>query len=351
MNRNLLSGVVTVFLMGTAHTQASEFDGPYVGLDAGSNKSTATALSDKNNGYAGVVAGYNWDLGSYLLGLNAFYDAHSSSHTSQDGGADAKLGLPMDHWLPYAKLGLAGTSPGTRFHGGVGLEYKLAEKWSVNGEWMTDKKTSDGIGYKNSNIVIGLNYYFEGGEKEAAARDAAARDAGAREAAARDAAAREAAAREAAARDAAARDTAAKEAAAKEAAARESWKTSIIEKPVRLEGANFATGSSRLLAGAGSKLDEVVNAANQFPDVQLAVMGYTDNTGSAENNLKLSQDRADAVKAYLVSKGVAAERISSKGYGAADPIADNASSEGRAKNRRVEVRYVLKEEQKVRGTP
>ncbi len=128
--------------------------------------------------------------------------------------------------------------------------------------------------------------------------------------------------------------------------AAESRKAASIEKPVRLEGASFATGSSKLLKAAGSKLDVVVSAANQYPDIQLEVSGYTDNTGNAESNLKLSQARADAVKAYLVSKGVAAERISSKGYGAANPIADNGTAKGRAMNRRVEVKYTIKEEQK-----
>ena len=126
----------------------------------------------------------------------------------------------------------------------------------------------------------------------------------------------------------------------------ESRKAAMIETPVRLEGANFATGSSKLLSAAGSKLDEVVNAANQFPDVHLTVAGYTDNTGDAKKNLKLSQDRANTVKAYLVSKGIAADRIGSTGHGADSPIADNATSEGRAKNRRVEVRYTIKEEKK-----
>jgi len=140
------------------------------------------------------------------------------------------------------------------------------------------------------------------------------------------------------------------QAAAPVAQPAESWRTTIIEKPVRLEGASFAPGSSKLLPGAGSKLDEVVSAAKQHPEINLEVTGYTDNIGNAQKNLKLSQDRAAAVKAYLVNKGVAAERISSKGLGADSPIADNATAEGRAKNRRVEVRYAIKEEQKVRVT-
>ena len=123
-------------------------------------------------------------------------------------------------------------------------------------------------------------------------------------------------------------------------------KPSVIEKTVRLEGANFATGSSKLLKAADIKLDEVVNAAKEYPQVQLDVTGYTDNVGNAQKNLQLSQQRANAVKAYLVKKGVASERINTKGAGADSPIADNATAEGRAKNRRVEVRYSIKEEKK-----
>jgi len=354
MRNKILSLSLAMLTLTAAIASASEFDGLYAGIDAGSNKSKATGLSDKSSGYAGLTGGYNRDMQGYLLGLNVFYDDHSSSYTRQDDGVDIKLGLPMNQWLPYAKLGVALTDPGTRAHAGLGVEYKLNDSWSVNGEWTTDKKTDNGIDYRNNNIVVGLNYYYEGHRKAAAlAAAAAAREAAAKEAAAREAAAREAAAKEAAAKDEAAREAAAKEAAAKDeaaqqAAAREAWKTSIIEKPVRLEGANFASGSSKLLAGASAKLDEVVNAATQFPDIQLEVSGYTDNVGNARKNVKLSQDRADAVKAYLVGKGVAAGRISTRGYGADNPIADNKTADGRAKNRRVEVKYTIKEEKKER---
>jgi hypothetical protein len=67
------------------------------------------------------------------------------------------------------------------------------------------------------------------------------------------------------------------------------------------------------------------------------VEGYTDNVGSDEYNLKLSQERADAVQAFLVSQGVQPDNISGQGYGKAQPVADNSTNAGRAQNRRVEL--------------
>ncbi len=128
----------------------------------------------------------------------------------------------------------------------------------------------------------------------------------------------------------------------------DAWKTVLSEKPFRLEGASFATGSAKLLSAAGEKLQVVVDAAKQHPEITLEVSGHTDNRGNKAANQKLSQSRADAVKAYLVKQGVAADNISATGYADDQPMADNNTVLGRAANRRVEVKYVIKEEKKVR---
>lgn len=84
-------------------------------------------------------------------------------------------------------------------------------------------------------------------------------------------------------------------------------------------------------------LDEVASVMEAHPEVKLVnIEGQTDDRGSAAANLALSQARAQSVKAYLVGKGVAAERLGAHGSGPTSPIADNATAEGREKNRRVE---------------
>jgi len=129
----------------------------------------------------------------------------------------------------------------------------------------------------------------------------------------------------------------------------ETWQTKITEKPVRIDGASFEDGSSRLLSGDIAGLEEVVKAAFQHPEIQFMVEGYTSSTGSAQANLLLSQERADSVKRYLIARGVDTSRITTKGFGAANPIADNNTAQGREENRRVEIRYTVTEETRVRA--
>ncbi|PYO77718.1 MAG: hypothetical protein DMD67_06170 [Gemmatimonadetes bacterium] len=107
--------------------------------------------------------------------------------------------------------------------------------------------------------------------------------------------------------------------------------------PVILRGVIFETGKSALKPESFTVLDIVAQSLNANPDIRIEVAGYTDNTGSAAGNLRLSQARADAVRTYLASKGVTPDRMIAKGYGAASPIATNATSAGRQQNRRVEL--------------
>jgi cytochrome c553 len=127
----------------------------------------------------------------------------------------------------------------------------------------------------------------------------------------------------------------------------ETWQTLLSDKPITIEGTNFVTDSAKLKIIAYQQLNGVVEFAKSYSEPVLNVVGHTDSTGKAKHNEKLSLARAESVKAYLITQGIAAERIVAKGEAAASPIADNKTISGRAKNRRVEIRTAIKEEQKI----
>jgi len=108
-----------------------------------------------------------------------------------------------------------------------------------------------------------------------------------------------------------------------------------------LTGVKFETGSAKITKASFSILDDVVKVMEENPSYNLDIHGHTDNTGKAENNLQLSKDRAASVKTYLVSKGVDSGRLRSEGFGQEKPAYDNGTSEGRAKNRRVEFKVTF----------
>lgn len=99
----------------------------------------------------------------------------------------------------------------------------------------------------------------------------------------------------------------------------------------------FDTGRSELNPGAATKMDQLAQFLNQHPDRRVEIDGYTDSVGSDAYNDDLSQRRASAVKAALVTRGIDPSRINTQGYGKAYPVASNADSGGRQLNRRVEV--------------
>ncbi len=99
----------------------------------------------------------------------------------------------------------------------------------------------------------------------------------------------------------------------------------------------FASNKSALLPGARDRLNHVADALLATKERNLTVDGYTDSQGSSSYNMELSQRRADAVRSYLVSRGYPGELIQAQGIGEENPVANNASAEGRANNRRVEI--------------
>ncbi|MES2678552.1 MAG: OmpA family protein [Bacteroidota bacterium] len=107
-----------------------------------------------------------------------------------------------------------------------------------------------------------------------------------------------------------------------------------------LENVYFDTGKSTLKPSSNKALNDLVEVLKLKNTMVVEIEGHTDDVGKAEENLKLSQDRADAVKKYLIAKGVPAGRVTAKGYGHTLPVADNASEDGRSKNRRTSLKVV-----------
>lgn len=99
----------------------------------------------------------------------------------------------------------------------------------------------------------------------------------------------------------------------------------------------FGFDSAELTADARSALNEVANVLTQYTDTRVNIAGHTDSTGDASYNQRLSERRAQSVGSYLSQNGVSSMRLNTMGYGANQPVASNATEQGRAQNRRVEI--------------
>lgn len=99
----------------------------------------------------------------------------------------------------------------------------------------------------------------------------------------------------------------------------------------------FETGSAVIKQASYKLLDEILQSAVVAEGLKVGIYGHTDNVGNDGSNQKLSEERANAVKSYLLSKGLPAQRVESKGFGSANPIADNNTAAGKAQNRRVQI--------------
>ena len=109
-----------------------------------------------------------------------------------------------------------------------------------------------------------------------------------------------------------------------------------LTKALTFDNVNFATSSAQLTDGSKAQLDDLAKIMKAFPKVDVKVEGHTDNVGNEAANLTLSKSRAASVKTYLVGHGVAQSRIATNGFGSTKRIADNATAEGKAQNRRIE---------------
>ncbi|MCW3070767.1 MAG: hypothetical protein JWO44_657 [Bacteroidetes bacterium] len=109
-------------------------------------------------------------------------------------------------------------------------------------------------------------------------------------------------------------------------------------KTYTLDNVFFDTGKSTLKPESSKELNELVEYMLMKKSLKIEIAGHTDNVGNKDANQKLSEDRANAVRSYLVKKGVEAGRVIAKGYGDTQPVAENTTDAGRQKNRRTEVR-------------
>ena len=148
-----------------------------------------------------------------------------------------------------------------------------------------------------------------------------------------------------------AKEQAAKEQAARAQAATEALRAQLLKQlndvlqttdtprglVVNMADVLFETGKYNLSTDAQLKLAKLSGIIQAHPGLNLAIEGYTDTTGSADFNMKLSQQRADTVRDFLIAQGLLADTITSKGFGEANPIADNGTAAGRKQNRRVEI--------------
>ncbi len=178
--KNLLPTMVRLaLLLAAGPALAGDFSGAYVGGDVGANRSStsgAVTTSAATSPSYGVEGGYGWNLGSTFLGVEGFVD--SSQQTTHSPGTDygssayglgLKIGVPIDALMPYATLGydrtrgtgsLSGLNGGSK-HGGLGLMYKIAPSWSVEGEWSMATPAMNDVKLRTNNFSFGLNYHFD----------------------------------------------------------------------------------------------------------------------------------------------------------------------------------------------
>jgi len=114
----------------------------------------------------------------------------------------------------------------------------------------------------------------------------------------------------------------------------------VVEQKIVLRGIQFDFDKSNIKPEFEPILDEAVSTLKAKPNLRVVIAGYTDSIGTAQYNMVLSNQRAKAVYNYFVSKGIAASRLQTVGNGMNDPVASNATADGRAMNRRVELQVV-----------
>ena len=113
-----------------------------------------------------------------------------------------------------------------------------------------------------------------------------------------------------------------------------------VNASIILKNIFFETNKFQLDPKSQAELDKIVQLLNDNPTLKIEISGYTDNVGKPSDNLSLSNNRAKSVVSYLIGKGIVSQRLVAKGYGETKPVADNTTEEGKAKNRRTELKVI-----------
>ena len=335
--------VATTFLV-SAPLAAMANDGAYVGVESGMNfLKSISGNRFSNDWVAGLNAGYAFESGwrpeleldfrrNDTTSASPFY-VHATSETAMvNMWYDVKTQSGLFSVLhPYLGAGVgaarseivsnSGMSPyDTRlaYQAGAGLNYDLTHHWTASLDYRFlrtnhDRDASPGpladYRYQTQSVMLGLRYSFGSAPVMVA--------------------------------------TAAPAPVSKPAPTpapvcnppagfKVDADCHIIPQERVLRAVDFVFNSAQLTGPAQHTLDEVASALIAQPELDAEVQGHTDSVGSAAYNLKLSQRRADAVKTYLVSKGVNSANLTAHGFGKTHPIASNDTAEGRAQNRRVQ---------------
>lgn len=287
---------------------------PYLGAKAGyswlnSECKTGFVCDDDDSASGGIFGGYEFND---FLALEAGWDylGKFTAAGLDDDSVDAFTLAPKltfgltDAVDVYGKFGGAyvnyGDESDESFLGAVGVEFDVIENGKVRVEYQALTDINNDITRAFANTAsVGFAYSF-GGNDEAQPEPAVE----------------------------------------EEVMVEEVVETVVMTKTfdaTLLDTETFALNSSKLKPGSESKLDELVQLLNQYPQAQVEIVGYTDSSGAAEYNQKLSEKRAQSVAAMLADRGVDSSRMSVSGEGENNPIASNETSEGRSQNRRVEI--------------
>ncbi|NAW58190.1 MULTISPECIES: OmpA family protein [unclassified Vibrio] len=308
--KKLAAVISASLLMASTSAMAQVYVGAKVGKTWLDDACISGQPCDDEDSTLGAFAGYEWNK---YFALEAGYDYLGEFNTGTAGlnGSNddvsaitlaPKLSLPLtDDISLYGKFGGAYVDYGSKndwsYLGAAGLEINSHQNVTVRLEYQTiTDMNNDRVRAAGNSATLGVVYKFGG--QEAAPAPVVVEE---------------------------------------EPVVAEPQPVTKTFETKTLGTGNFALNSTELKAESAAQLDDLVAFLNQHPQANVEIVGYTDTSGSAAYNQKISEKRAQSVAKALNAKGIDSSRIATRGEGENNPVADNSTREGRAKNRRVEI--------------